>query len=96
MVMAVPDGFKNVCREFHQDWNLEYQSIEDAVASALDTLSEKDVAVVKSFLDELLSGRYDTDELQRIWWETPADIYFPEEGIFRFLRLMRDLIEKRA
>jgi hypothetical protein len=92
--VLVPNEFEKLCQWFHQDWHLTNPSPEHMVRSALATLSEKERIVVRSFLDELLSGRHDVEELQRIWWETPADIYFPGGDIVKFLQFVRTSIEK--
>jgi hypothetical protein len=94
MVMLIPDDFNKICRNFHQDVHLEFSSPEEMIRSAADELDGKQSNAVKSFLDELLSGRYDDDELQKMWFNTAADIYFPEPGELRaFLKRMRELLD---
>ena len=56
-----------------------FASMEEMIRHALLGSSERQRKAVASFLDELLSSRHDADELQRIWWYTSADIFFPEE-----------------
>ena len=46
-----------------------------------------------AFLDELLSGRYDADQLQDVWHSTSADIYFPKaEELLAVLTTMQRLL----
>jgi hypothetical protein len=52
--------------------------IEDAIANT----PKKDLAIIKQFLEELNSGRYDEAQLRSIWRETKAEIspFRGEEG----------------
>jgi hypothetical protein len=53
-------------------------------------------ATVKSFLDELLGGRYDEEEIQQAWFDTPADVYFPKrEELISVLKIMQSMLQKR-
>lgn len=64
---------------------------EEWIAFAKRHIDEEERGVVKRFVQELLTGQYDLDELQRIWFSTDAEIAFPEEERLRqFLALIRD------
>lgn len=91
--MTVPDEFKIACRRIFQDAFEVFPSIEEIIRFALAPLDDKQSQGLKAFLDELLSGRHDGEELQRIWWEGDADLYFPDaEHLMMFLRTMRDML----
>jgi hypothetical protein len=89
--MRVPREVQEVFVNFHQDLADEhFASLEDMVGQALVAINERQRTVVAEFLDELLSGNRGTDEIQRIWWRTSADIFFPDgEHLIAFLRAVR-------
>jgi hypothetical protein len=92
--MQIPREFKQLCRGFHQDLDLVVNSMDDIAREALLFIERQDVPVVKGFLDELLSGRLDAQELQEIWHSSPADIYFPNaEDLLMVLRHVRAAID---
>ena len=91
--MTVPDEFKIVCRRIFQDAADVFPSIEEIIRFALEPLDDKQSQGLKAFLDELLNGRHDAEELQQIWWEGGADLYFPDaQHLLIFLRTMRAML----
>ena len=51
-------------------------------------------SVIKGYLDELLVGQYSNEDLQRIWFDTGAGLYFPEGSELRLmLKMMRDAFQ---
>lgn len=51
---------------FHQDWNFEYESEEDAIASFRKESERRDVEAVVRGIDELLDRRVPDIELKRL------------------------------
>jgi hypothetical protein len=97
--MIIPDAFKDLCRYFHQDVFLVHSTPEEVIASALEQmrflgqLNDERTGVLRQFLDELLSGRHASAEIQEMWWQTPAHIYFAkDEVLLAFLQSIRDAI----
>ncbi|SRR6266446_2870827 len=95
--MVIPDAFKDLCSYFHQDVFLVHSTPEEMIASALEQmrflgqLNDERKGVLRQFLDELLSGRHTSAEIRQMWWETPAEIYFPkDEVLLAFLQSIRD------
>ena len=74
--MQTPEEFVKLCQWFHQDcdYGLETdeQIIEEALLSANLSLAQR--GVVKSYIDELVSGRYSDEELERIWRKSGAGV----------------------
>src|SRR6266498_2159577 len=99
MKQAMPEEFRNMCMMFHQDILLNFTSWEDVIASAIATLDRAQMIVVKNYLDELVSGKYNKDELTALWNSTPAAITIfdggdkkaKEPGIVYFLKLIRSM-----
>jgi hypothetical protein len=92
--MEITDSVKNLFRGFHQDMFEVAHSAEEIAEQALGFLGPNDAPPVIAFLDDLLSGRYSDEEVQKIWHEMPADIYFDDaRGTIKVLGLVRDLLK---
>jgi hypothetical protein len=89
--MHVPPEVDEVLRNFHQGLMYDrFASVEEMVERALVGTNERQRKAVAAFLDELLSEQRSADELQRIWWQTSADIFFPDEqGLLALLNALR-------
>lgn len=95
MKPPIPDEFKKVCRNLVQ--GLEISSAQELVQIALLEVEPQERPAIKAFLDELLSGRYNDDQLKEIWWSMPSDIVFHEgKGAATFLKMLRDEVAKAA
>ncbi|MGB9364930.1 MAG: hypothetical protein WCE79_02840 [Xanthobacteraceae bacterium] len=89
--MLSPPAFNKLCSYFHQDIGDDRPSPEQWIDFAKRHLDENEKLIVIRFVDELLDGDHDSAELQRIWFASGADVYFPEEDHLRgFLGLMRE------
>ncbi len=84
--MLIPQEFKDLCAQFHQDAFVEYHTFGDAIAGAVGALRKDEREVVRKFLARILSPRYDDSELKRAWRMTPAQIHFPGTKGVRTLR----------
>jgi len=93
--MFVPPAFKKLCGCFHQDVGLDGSMPEEWIAFARRHLSENEKIIVKQFLVELLNGSQDSAQLQRVWFGSGAEIYFPDDQHLRsFLTLIRDMLQE--
>jgi hypothetical protein len=89
--MLVPPAFNKLCSYFHQDIGDDKALPEEWIDFAKCHLDENEKLIAIRFLDELLHGGHDGAELQRVWFASGADIYFPEVNDLRgFLSLMRE------
>lgn len=91
--MRLPQEFKHLAQCFYQGSAKEISSPEEWVALALEHLNKKQRAVVKQFLEELLSRNPSGAELQQIWRDTGPDYDFPNDEHLRgMLTLIHDMI----
>lgn len=81
---------------------LHYPTLEAQIEMVLAERSRRQLEIAKAFLDELLSGKYDAEQLNVIWSRTSADIAIrdgadksAEPGIMYFLRLFRSMVEQK-
>jgi hypothetical protein len=83
-IKSTPE-FRWLCRGFHQDIGLKDRTIEQVVEEAIPIVNgqkEEWIAALKVFLDEVLSGRYSAQQVNKLWNTCPADIYVtgPQAG----------------
>jgi hypothetical protein len=72
--MQIPEAFLKLTSYFHQDVDLIYPTGEGLIEDALAALTAAERNVVKRYLIDLVSGRYDEIQLRVIWRSTKADI----------------------
>lgn len=93
--MEIPKAFDKVTLWFHQDFDIIETPMPEYITTPISQLDQAERRELKLFLDELLSGRHGVEELQRIWFESSADIHFhSDEGLREILRMMRSLCDK--
>jgi hypothetical protein len=90
MAMTVPEAFAEMTLRFHQDIELHASTEEEVVAFMVAGLDAEQKATVRAFLDELLARNPTGPELQQVWREGDSDWFFPDEGLRRFLGMIRD------
>jgi hypothetical protein len=91
--MTVPDEFKIVSRRIFQDAADLFPSTEAMASFAVATLDAKQSEALKTYLDDLLNGQHDIEEIERIWWEGGAELYFPKaDHLVLFLKTMRAVL----
>jgi hypothetical protein len=71
--------FKQLCEGFHQDVHLDVKSLDELVLAAIAAVEPKNAKSLGQYLDKLLSGEHTPEQLQEMWFKSPADIYF-EDG----------------
>ncbi len=85
--MPVPDEFKKLCLNFHQDCFVIHGTVERVIASALETIDEVQARRITLFLDDVLEHGGNKDELRNIWAHCPVEIRFLNgDGILHFFR----------
>lgn len=72
--MQIPEAFLKLTTYFHQDVDLIYPTGEGLIEDALAALTVVERNAVKRYLIDLVSGRYDENQLRVIWRSTKADI----------------------
>jgi hypothetical protein len=93
--MKAPAAFNSVCSNFVQDFDLVASTPEALIDFARNGLSADDLRKLHVFLADALSGRYSEDELQNLWWATPADIHFRDgKQLAECLALMKARIAR--
>lgn len=97
MTISAPEEFKKVCRNLGQDLDLVASSVEELMQVALLGIEPREHPAIRSFIDELLSGRYSDEQLKDIWWSMPADTVFYEgKAVVAFLTMLRAAVAKAA
>ena len=92
--MLIPPAFHKLCIYFFQDIGLSFSTPEEWVAFAGRHLNQNEKSIVKEFLSNLLRENHDDTELHRMWFDSGAEIYFPDAKELRgFLSLIHDRIE---
>ena len=77
--MPVPQEFSHLAECFYSRSDLEYASAEEWVhATVRDTMSDKQRAVVRRYLAELLSGPASDADLMKIWNGLESDYWIEE------------------
>jgi hypothetical protein len=97
--MPMPEEFAKLCVWFHQDMFTHFETAEQAIEHALGHLSVAQRDVVSAYLDQLLSGKYNEEELQRVWRASGAGVSITtgrEGDSARFLRRIRSVIDDLA
>jgi len=89
--MQVPSSLEVVARQFHQDVALFYSSAESMINDAVQSISLEQRKELRTFLEELLSGRHSVDEIVKVWDRTPSAITFrSSQDLTQFLSLIHD------
>lgn len=102
--MQTPKEFVTLCRWFHQDWLWGHETGEQAIEAAISNanLSVAQLNMVSAYLDELLSGKYNDEELERIWRKSGAEVSILTEeegnaaGALRLIQSMVDALARRS
>lgn len=93
-IMEIPEAFKRVCDKFGPDLEEIVSSLDDLVQLSLIGIDEADAKEIKPYLDVLLSGRYDHDQLKDIFWSMPGTTKFRNgRDVVTFLTRMREVLD---
>lgn len=70
----IPEEFMKFTKFFHQDIDVIFPDGEGMIEDAIANTPPKDCIVIKKYLEELLSDKYDEASRRLIWRSTRADI----------------------
>lgn len=91
--MRVPDEFKHLTQCFWSGSDEEARDVHEWIGNALKLCGVEKHAVIKRFLDDVLSRNLDGAELQRIWNSGgPRYMIGNNEELRQFLGMIRDRI----
>lgn len=94
--MDTPIEFRKVLTHIHQDVFHFCTSIEEIAAYSLEYVDRSEAPVVRSFLDEMTSGRHSAEELMVFWINSPAQVWIKNgDQVASFLKLLRSKLDER-
>lgn len=73
--MTIPEAFRFMCIHFYQGVTEDYQTKDDLIDFAISDLTREQRKIVRDYLDELMSGRYSEEQIERIWRQAGADVH---------------------
>ncbi len=92
--MQSPAAFRKACRNLAEDMSDFVSSMDDLVRYSLLGIDAADAAEIRPFLDDLLSGRYDHDQLMAIWPQIQSYVRLYEgRDVVTFLTRMREFLD---
>ncbi len=95
MLPTIPPEFKKIGLNFGPDLGELVSSWDDLVNLALNGIDRSDAAIIKPYLDELLSGKYATDDLKQLWWSMPVTTVFHDgTDVIVLLSKIREAISR--
>jgi hypothetical protein len=90
---ASPPEFTKACRNFGPDIDELVSSIDEMVGLFLNGIDREEAAVVRSFLEDVLSTEPPPEQLKEFWWSTPATTVFHDgRDVLMFLRRAREVL----
>jgi hypothetical protein len=78
---------RKFCELIHQDVLELYASPEALIDDALFPLSNSEAVALKNYLNCIIS-EHSNNELEKMWFESPASIYFSKGQLREFLQLV--------
>ena len=92
--MQVPEHFRPIFVKLYSHVPDIYPNAEAAIANIVFSLNLKQDSAAKAYFDDLISGKYNTAELDSLWRNSGAEIYFQgEDKSLTFLKLMRSMMD---
>jgi hypothetical protein len=89
----VAPEFKELCLQFQFASLSYFGSPERMIASTLTKFGDQKRKVIKEFVSDLLSEKYDKEEISGVWHSTGSDFSFPNhEQLTSFLRLIQERV----
>ena len=89
--MEVPEEFKHFTQCFLQGSDREAADEKDWIVRALQLNTSAQRAIIKHFLDDLLSADVPVETLQRVWNSGSPNYGVYDDHIRAFLTLVRDM-----
>lgn len=92
MLPETPPEFKRMCQNFGPEIGELVASWDDMVSLALHNLEIAEVVAIRPFIADLLSNRYDDEDLRRFWWMMPVTTVFHDGKAVR--QLLTRILER--
>ena len=83
--MTAPEIFVKFCEIFHQDINLVYSSLELLLSDFFASHSTNEIDQLQEYLAQRLAEA-DVQSLEEEWFNSGAEIDFPDNQIEEFYR----------
>jgi hypothetical protein len=96
--MLVPTAFDRLSSAFHQDWDVAFSSLEEAIQESVRGLTLDEKIAATAFLNQVLNGGHSNAQLVDMWNKTSggAGGFCIESGASWFLEKLRPaLIESQ-
>ena len=91
--MQIPEEFKRLSQCFWQGSDEEAKDENDWIARALKLNNQKEQAVIKKFLTDLLASGANNGELVRVWNGGWSGYGVHEDQVRDFFQKIRDMIK---
>jgi hypothetical protein len=98
-MIPIPPEFKELCLQFQLASLSYFGSPERMIASTLTKFGDQKRKVIKEFLSDLLSAKYDKEEISDVWHSTGSDFFFSNneqltshQQLTSFLRLIQERV----
>lgn len=72
--MDMPKAFRTFCSYFLKGMEEGYSSGEEMLRDAVVRLTSDERVAAEQYFDYILDGRYDDDQLERIWHDAGAEL----------------------
>jgi hypothetical protein len=102
-MIPIPPEFKELCLQFQLASLSYFGSPERMIASTLTKFGDQKRKVIKEFLSDLLSAKYDKEEISDVWHSTGSDFFFSNneqltshQQLTSFLRLIQERVSRCA
>jgi hypothetical protein len=98
-MIPIPPEFKELCLQFQLASLSYFGSPERMIASTLTKFGDQKRKVIKEFVSDLLSEKYDKEEISDVWHSTGSDFFFSNneqltshQQLTSFLRLIQERV----
>ena len=90
--MEVPYEVEQLIKGFYPGSAREYATREEWIAGHVALTNDRQKEVIRRFLDELLSGRYSDEEIQKVWQMQYPSYDFSAGGHRVFFTMIREAL----
>lgn len=90
-----PPIFKRMCWNFGPDLDDLVTSWDDLVLLALHNLDVHEARTIAPYIDDLIGGRFNDEDLKEFWWTMPVTSAFNDgKDVREFLRRLREALSR--
>jgi len=76
----LPKAWNDFCLMFHQDFFVQYSSLEEGIQDVISSLSPRGKKDLKHFIESTLSHNFTQGELKKMWTKGGAQVLIPQRG----------------